>query len=380
MKNSEIYLDNNASSRPLPRVVERVAEVMKLTGNPSSPHSCGRNIRDMVEDSRDKVAAFVGADPEEIIFTSSGTEANNMALACAAASAGRKTRIVTTSVEHSSVKKMCSHLEINGTEIVRVGVDSSGFADLEELEKQIEAGADIVSVQWVNNETGVLQDVERVADMCRKNETLFHTDAAQAPGKIPVDILALGADLATFTGHKFNALQGCGALFAKNKLVLKQILFGGFQEGGFRPGTENVAGITSMGKAAEIRSRGLEKTVGRLAEIRDFFEEEILGTVPQTSVNGSREKRAPNTTNIMFKGINGAEMTAVLDSLGLKCSQSSACTSFETAPSYVLVEMGLSEEEANSSVRFSFGVDNSMQEAREAVRTVIKAHKKCARA
>ncbi len=377
MKNGEIYLDNNASSRPLPEVLKRVAEVLEFAGNASSPHSFGKKIRDIIEDSRNKFAAFVGADPEGTVFTSSGTEANNMALACAVNSGRKKTRIVTTSVEHSSVKKMCSHLEIKGAEIARVGVYADGLADMEELEKQISTGADIVSVQWVNNETGVIQDIERVAEMCRKNGALLHTDAAQAPGKIPVDINALGADFATFTGHKFNALQGCGAIFAKDKLALNQLLFGGFQEGGFRPGTENVAGIAGIGKAAETRSRNLEQTAVRLAEMRDFFEEEILRAVPQTSVNGNTGKRAPNTTNIMFGGKNGAEMTAVLDSLGLKCSQSSACTSFETAPSYVLTAMGLSDAAANSSIRFSFGTDNSMEETQEAVKTVIKAHGKC---
>lgn len=373
MRNDEIYLDNNASSRPLPEVLKRVAEVLKLGGNPSSPHSFGRNIRGVIEDCRNKLAAFVGAEPEGIVFTSSGTEANNMALA----SAGGKPRIVTTSVEHSSVRKMCSRLEIKGAEIVRVGVDGDGFADMRELERQILKGADLVSVQWVNNETGVLQDMERVAEMCRENGTLLHTDAAQAPGKIPVDISALGADFATFTGHKFNALQGCGAIFAKDRLALNQLLFGGFQEGGFRPGTENVAGIAGIGKAAEERGPDLERAAGRLAEMRDIFEEGILGTVPQASVNGSRERRAPNTTNIMFGGKDGAEMVAIMDSLGLKCSQSSACTTFETAPSYVLKAMGLSDEEANSSVRFSFGVDNSVEEARKAVSIVTEAHMKC---
>lgn len=377
MKSGEIYLDNNASSRPLPEVIKRVAEVLELAGNASSPHSFGRNIRNIVEDSRSKLAAFVGAMPGEIVFTSSGTEANNMVLASAVKSGGKKARIVTTSVEHSSVKKMCSHLEINGTEIARVGVDGGGFIDMGDLEKQISTGADLVSVQWVNNETGVIQNMKRVADICRKNGTLLHTDAAQAPGKIPVDIKALGVDFATFTGHKFNALQGCGAVFAKDKLALNQLLFGGFQEGGFRPGTENIAGIAGMGGAAEARSRNLEKTAGHLTEMRNFFEDEILRTVPQTSVNGNREKRAPNTTNIMFRGKDGAKMTAVLDCLGLKCSQSSACTSLETAPSYVLTSMGLSDREANSSIRFSFGTDNSMQEARKAVEIVVRAHRKC---
>ncbi len=378
MEKKEIYLDNNASSRVLPEVLKKVVEISELGGNPSSLHSFGGKIRDIVEDARNNFATFVGSDPGGVVFTSSGTEANNMALIVSGKNAQRgKNTIVTTPVEHSSVKKMCARLELDGAEIRRVRVDGDGFTDIGELEKEVRAGADIVSVQWVNNETGVIQDMESIARLCAENGVLFHTDAAQAPGKIPVDINALGADFATFTGHKFNALQGCGAICAKDKLVLNQLMFGGLQEGGFRPGTQNIAGITSMGAAAATRGRDIDRAARRLAEMRDFFEEAILSALPRTSVNGSRKRRVPNTVNMMFGGKNGAEMTAVLDSLGLKCSQSSACTSLDPAPSYVLKSMGLSDEEANSSVRFSFGVDNSMEEARRAVEIVIEAHGKC---
>ncbi len=379
MKKGEIYLDNNASSRVLPEVLEKTFEVLKLGGNPSSPHSCGKTIRDIVENSRNRLAFFVGADPDEIVFTSSGTEANNMALRSLHPKAGRrKMKIVTTSVEHSSVKKTCSSLKLDGAEIICVSVDGDGIADMGAMEKHIEDGADLVSFQWVNNETGVIQDIETVVELCRQNGVTVHTDAAQAPGKLPVDLGALGVDLATLTGHKFNALQGCGAIFVKDKMILNQMLFGGFQEGGFRPGTENIAGIKSMGEAAGIRGRDIAGAAKHLAEMRDFFEGEIIGSTPGSRINGSPEKRAPNTANIMFRGIDGAKMTAVLDSLGVKCSQSSACTTSDPSPSYVLTEMGLSEQEAGSSIRFSFGVDNTIEEARKAANIVKEAHRKCA--
>ncbi|QMU55719.1 MAG: aminotransferase class V-fold PLP-dependent enzyme [Candidatus Mycalebacterium zealandia] len=379
MENGYIYLDNNASSRALPEVVEKTVEVLKLAGNPSSPHSCGRNIRKTIEDARRSFAAFVGAETESVVFTSSGTEANNMALiARAKKPAGGKTRIVTTPVEHSSVKKMCASLEIGGAEIARTRVDSGGLVDIRELEKLIKDGAEMVSVQWVNNETGVIQDIESISALCEENGVLFHTDAAQAAGKMAVDVSALGVDFATFTGHKFNAPLGCGAIFAKDMLKLNQMLFGGFQESGFRPGTENMAGIAGIGAAAEIRSRSLAADIKRLAEMRDFFENEILSAIADTTVNGDTERRVCNTSNIMFGGVDGAQLTAVLDSTGVKCSQSSACTTSDPSPSYVLTEMGFSQERANSSIRFSFGVDNSMDETRRAVEIVIQACGKCA--
>lgn len=379
MENGEIYLDNNASSRALPEVVKKTAEVLKLAGNPSSPHSCGKNIRNIIEDARARFAAFVGAEPQYIIFTGSGTEANNMALIARTKNPARKkTIIVTTPVEHSSVNKMCSRLAIDGAEIVRARVDGGGLVDMRELEKLIKDGADMVSVQLVNNETGVIQDIENVSALCRENGVLLHTDAAQAPGKMAVDVSTLGVDFATFTGHKFNAPQGCGAIFAGNMLVLNQMLFGGSQEGGFRPGTENAAGIAGMGSAAEARSRSLAADTKRLAEMRDFFENEILSAIPGAMVNGNTERRVCNTSNIMFGGVDGAKLTAVLDSMGVKCSQSSACTTSDPSPSYVLKEMGLSQEQAHSSVRFSFGVDNSMTETEHAAKIVIEARRKCA--
>lgn len=374
----EIYLDNNASSRPLPEVVAAVSEALGRAGNPSSPHGAGRVAREIIESSRRDVASFVGADPEGLIFTSSGTEANNMALLSIADGRGRA-RVVTTSVEHSSVLKMCSRLEITGAEVVRVGVDGSGIVDMEELEKQIAAGADMVSVQWVNNETGVIQDTALVAEMCRKSGAAFHTDAAQTPGKIPVDTAALGADFVTFTGHKFNAPQGCGAIAAKDRLGLSQMMFGGFQEGGFRPGTENVAGIAGMGAAARTRGKTAGADMERTRAMRDAFEEKVLETVPGATVNGAGANRAPNTASIAFRGADGAKMTAVLDSLGLRCSQGSACTAFDPSPSYVLTAMGLSREDAASSIRFSFGVDNPDDDALLAAEMVARARAASAR-
>ena len=368
MKHAEIYFDNNATTRPLPEVREEVLRVIgEEFGNPSSAHSTGERARTHMRVARDRLAELLGCSASAITFTGSGTESNNMAFYSCTRDKKKKCRVVTTSIEHSSIQKMCSYLCINGVDIKMVNVHPSGVVDLEELEGAINEDTSLVSVQWVNNETGVVQPIEEIGKMCSEYGVPFHTDAAQAVGKTVIKLDELPFDYLSLTGHKFHAPQGIGAIYCKDRFTLAPILFGGFQEEGFRPGTENLPGIVGMGKAAELRLAKLDEYISLMTELRDRFEAMVLDFIPGTRVNGTTETRVCNTTNIMFGGVDGRKLVRELDQAGLRCSQSSACTNFEIAPSYVLCAMGLTEEEAYSSIRFSFSVENTFDEIDTAV-------------
>lgn len=371
MEINEIYLDNNATTKPLPEVREVVMRVMSDEfGNPSSAHSTGERARKRLSQARSQVAGLLGVSPSRITFTSAGTESNNMAFYSRTRDKGRKCRIITTTVEHSSIRKMCSYLCINGVEIKLIRVDREGLIDLEELEKTINDNTTLVSVQWVNNETGVIQPIVEIGGICRRKGVPLHTDAAQAVGKIDMNVDELPIDFLTFTGHKIHGPQGAAVIYSRDRFMLAPFMFGGFQEEGFRPGTENLPGIAGLGKAAEIRKNNLTEIVTGMKELRDRFEAMILDFIPGTRVNGHIKKRVCNTTNILFGGIDGRKLVRELDRAGVRCSQSSACTNFEVSPSYVLCAMGLSEEEAYSSVRFSFSVENTFDEVDGAVRII----------
>jgi len=371
MEYEEIYFDNNATTKPLPEVREEVYKLLgDEFGNPSSAHKVGERARKHLADAREKTASLIGSRPSRLIFTSSGTESNNMAFFSRTRDKGKKCRVVTTTVEHSSIRKMCSHLRINGVEIELIKVDAKGLIDLDELRKAINGDTTLVSVQWVNNETGVIQPVIEAGEICKENGVPFHTDAAQAVGKLEMRVEDLPFDFLTFTAHKFHGPQGVGAIYTKDKFLLAPILFGGFQEEGFRPGTENLPGIAGLGKAAELRKEGLLRLTAQMKELRDRFEAMVLDFVPGTRVNGDVKRRICNTTNIMFGGIDGRKLVRELDREGVMCSQSSACTNFEVSPSYVLCSMGLSETEAYSSIRFSFSVENTFDEADRAVQLI----------
>ncbi len=375
----EIYLDNNATTKPIPKVREEVLRVLGDDfGNASSLHSTGKRARKYLSEARYWISRLIGSDVNNIVFTSSGTEANNMALYSAVKNSEGKGRIITTTVEHSSIRKMCKHLELNGAEIYYIKVDRSGILRVDELEKILKTvgKVDLVSIQWVNNETGVIQNMSDILDICKRYGVDLHTDAAQAVGKLHMDVKDLDIEFMTFSGHKFHSPQGCGGIYVKDKLKLHPIMFGGFQEEGFRPGTENLPGIVGMGKAAEIRCCDLDNTITKLKALRDRFESKILDSIPNACVNGDTKSRICNTTNIMFKGVDGRKLIKALDMKGVRCSQSSACTNFDPSPSYVLKAMGFSDEEAYSSVRFSFGVENTYDEIDKAVEIIKECHSK----
>lgn len=360
----EIYLDNNATTRPLEKVCDAVVCVLRDGfGNPSSSHVAGDRGRDRLRESRHLVGQLVGADADHIVFTSSGTEANNMVLQSAANRArSASCRIVTTGIEHSSVLMMVEHLQAQSVEVVIVPVGQTGFVDLDRIIAEITPETTLVSVQWVNNETGVIQPIEPIGEICRSRGVPFHTDACQAVGKLPMHTDQMPIDLLTLTAHKIHGPQGVGAVYARDPEWLVPVFHGGPQENELRAGTENLPGIVGFGSAAEARVRRFEAVIGRVARLRDQFEERVLTLVPDVTVNGDSLNRVCNTTNLFFHGVDGQALVARLDQEGIRCSQSSACTNQRPEPSYVLRAMGLSEEDAYSSVRFSFGVFNREEE------------------
>ena len=366
----EVYLDNNATTRPLPEVREAMMRVLgEDFGNPSSAHSAGDRVREEMVVAREAVAKLVGAESDQIVFMGSGTEANNTVFNSVVQRApiGKRVRIVTTTVEHSSIVKMNDYLGARGVEVVSVPVDRCGQLVREALDEAVTPDTDLVSVQWVNNETGAILPVERIARLCQSRGVLFHTDAAQAVGKLPVSITELPVDFLAFTAHKFHGPQGVGALYMRSSRELLPLLWGGSQEGGLRPGTENVPGIIGMGTAAQLRMERLEDVQGLMASLRDDFEQSVIDRVPDVEINGDSGMRVCNTTNLMFRDVDGQALVARLDQEGVRCSQSSACTNQRPEPSYVLRTMGLSESEAYASIRFSFSEFNTVEDVDDAV-------------
>lgn len=370
----EIYLDNNATTRPLSAVVDAMLEALGPSfGNPSSAHSAGDRARSLLEKARESVAQLMDAPADRVIFTSGGTEANNTVLGSVVGLPIERRRIVTSTVEHSSVLSTCEHLERTGIEVVRLGVDAAGLVSLGDVERALKRPTGLVSIQWVNNETGVIQPVESIGRLCAAAGVLFHTDAAQAAGKLPIDVESFPVDFLTLTAHKIHGPQGVGALYCRERRSLVRTLWGGGQEAGVRAGTENLAGIAGLAKAAELRKANLNVARQHLAQLRDSFERAVLDALPDVRVNGDATRRVCNSTNLLFSGADGQALVARLDSAGVRCSQSSACTNMRPEPSYVLRAMGLSSRDAYASVRFSFAETNTADEVRRAITEVVSA-------
>lgn len=366
-----INLDNNATTVPSQAAAAASMEALLPTyGNPSSAHAGGNGARMLLSDARYTVAELLCCEPEQLLFTGSGTEANNLALHSLASRGSW--RLVTSPVEHSSVLQHADYLETRGLDVVRAHVSVDGRIDLDSVEAALR-GVDrpALSVQWVNNETGVIQPVEELVALARSCGALVHIDAAQAVGKIKADIKGIDPDFLTCTAHKINGLRGVGALYARDPQMITPLRFGGTQEQGLHPGTENLVGIAAFAAAANERARCLPVAIENMRCFRDAFESRVLNGCPWADVNGSRDARVCNTTNIRFTGIDGQALMARLDGDGICCSQSSACTNQKPEPSYVLRAMGLSELEAYESVRFSTGVMNTEQEVVQAAETVV---------
>jgi len=353
-----IYLDNNATTRVAPEVLEAMLPWLgdEGYGNPSSSYGLGRAAAAALETARAQVARLAGCREDEIVFTSCGTESINTAVQAALAADPDKRHIVTTAVEHSATIKLCEHLARRGYEITWLPVDSAGLLDPLRLEAAIRKDTALVTLLWANNETGVLFPIHEIAAIAQKKNTFLHVDAVQAFGKLPLSLGDAGIHFLSMSGHKLHAPKGVASLYVNRRARMTPFLRGS-QEAGRRGGTQNVTSIVGLGAAAEIAADHLGSR--QIMEWRDAFEDFLLESVPGTTVNGDRTLRLPNTTNLSFEGIESEGALILLDAVGICCSAGSACTSGSVHPSHVLKAMGMSNERARASLRFSFGRFNS---------------------
>ena len=369
-----IYLDNNATTPIDPRVREAILPFLDAKfGNPSSPHAAGRAAREAIEKARAHTAALFGACAESIVFTGGGTESITTAIRGALAAQPGKRHIVTSSIEHSATKNLCEQLEREGCEVTWLRVDRGGRPDLAEYEAALREDTAIVSVIWANNETGVLFPIEDMARLADKRRIVFHVDAVQAAGKISIDLARVPVHLLSLAAHKFHGPKGVGALFVRSGLGLPPLLRGGGQESGRRAGTENVPGIVGLGIAAELALSALPTEMPRVASLRDEFEAGVRARFSDARFHGDPAHRLPNTTNCALPGFDAQGLLAGLDRLGVACSVGSACTSGEIDASHVLRAMGVGDEEAKASLRFSFSRMNTADEVPAALEALTQA-------
>jgi cysteine desulfurase len=356
-----IYFDHNATTPVHPEVKEAMLPYLsEKFGNPSSSHWAGKEVRGYVDEARKKTAALINADPHEIIFTGGGSEGDNLAIRGVLMKNIKKGgHFITTVVEHPAVIRTCKYLEKLGFEATYLLVDNYGMLDPDDVRKAIRKDTLLVSVMYANNETGNLYPIKEIAAIAKEYGVIFHTDAVQAVGKIDIDIKELGVDLLTASGHKFNAPKGVGFQYVRKGLELEPVITGGHQERGLRAGTENVPGIIGLGKACEVAKRDMPDKQAHLGKLRDKLENTILKRIPQTVVNGHRENRIYNTSNISFKYIESEGLLVLLDMQGIAVSTGSACSSEFSEPSHVLQAMHLDPICSRGALRMSLGYGNT---------------------
>jgi len=372
MAECEIYLDNNATTQLDPAVIEEMMPFLtKYYGNPSGGYQFGAQVRKAIDLARERVAAMLGCEAPEVVLTSCGTESNNAAINAAVQFEPGGKHVVTSAIEHSAVLRHCEDLAKRGCEVTFLGVDRDGNVDLAELEESIRRETAIVSLMWANNETGVLFPVEKIAEICRAKGVLFHTDAVQAAGKIPIRLRDTAINFLSISAHKFHGPKGVGALYVNRRTRFRPTIIGGGQENGRRAGTENVASIVAMGKAAERAVESLPEEESRVRPMRDRFEKAILASVTETSVNGAGAARLPNTSNISFEGIESQSALILLDRHRVCCSAGSACKTGSSEGSHVLRAMH-GQDRAGRSLRFSFGRFNTETDVDHAIEIVPK--------
>jgi cysteine desulfurase len=357
-----IYLDNNATTRPDPLVVETMNTILtEFYGNPSSVHRFGQRARHSVDQARAQVASLIGCAEAELLLTGGGTEAVNTAIRGLFTSRAPRSRIITTTVEHSATRALCQDLGKHGAEIVEVGVDVKGRIDLDAWKSAFNDNTALSTAMWANNETGVIFPVARLAEISKAHGVPFHCDGTQAVGKIPVDVKAAGIDAMSLAAHKFHGPKGVGALFVRRGLRFAPLIIGGPQERSRRGGTENVPGIVGMGKAAELAALALPQ-MARVAAQRDRLQASLLATIPETSVNGDQENRLPNTTNISFAKLEAEAILLLLSEKGICASAGAACASGSLEPSHVLRAMKIPDAIAHGAIRFSLSRFTTNQE------------------
>jgi len=363
---NRVYLDFNATTPVEPEVLDAMLPYFSGEfANAASIHTPGQKARAAVETAREKVAALIGARPQEIVFTSGGTESDNHAIFgivsssftsfTSSTSLTSPPHVITSATEHEAVLNACQALEKEGVRVTYLPVDREGQIDLDQLRRAIRPETVLISVMHANNELGVVQPLAAIGRIASEADVYLHTDAVQSAGKIPIDVNALGVDLLSVSGHKLYAPKGIGALYVRGGTRVRQLLYGGHHQRGFRPGTENVAGIVGLGKAAEMARMSLADDGRRISALRDGLQRGLLELVPYSRVNGGRAARTPNTTNLVFPGVEGEALLIALDLKGLACSTGAACSSGAVEPSHVLTAIGLPAEEARASLRFSLG-------------------------
>ena len=363
---NRVYLDFNATTPVEPQVLDAMLPYFSAEfANAASIHTPGQRARAAVETAREQVAALIGARPQEIVFTSGGTESDNHAIFGVAGQAVlpvltsrnaiSSPHVITTAIEHEAVLNACQALEKQGARVTYLATDANGQIDLADLRRTIRPETVLTTIMHANNELGTVQPLEEIGRIAKEADIYFHTDAVQSAGKIPIDVNALQVDLLSLSGHKLYGPKGIGALYVRGGTRLRQLLYGGHHQRGFRPGTENVAGIVGLGRAAEIARKSLAEDAGRISALRDKLQQRLLQLVPQSRVNAGAAPRTPNTTNLVFPGVEGEALLIALDLKGLACSTGAACSSGAVEPSHVLTAIGLPPEEARASLRFSLG-------------------------
>ena len=358
-----LYFDNNATTQVAQEVIDSMLPYFRdYYGNPSSMHSFGGQIYRRIEEAREQVALLIGADPNEILFTSCGTESNNTAIMSAIETNPAKKHIITTKVEHPAVLNFCKHLSRKGYRVTYLPVDGKGRLEIEAFLRAIDDDLAVVSIMYANNETGVIFPIEKIGQMLKERKVVFHTDAVQIIGKLPVNVKDLPVDMLTLSGHKIHAPKGIGALYVRKGTRFYPYIIGGHQEKGRRAGTENVAFIVGLGKACEIAAKCMQKEVDFVKQLRDKLENGLLNNCPDVSINGDRENRLPNTSNISFEFVEGEAILLRLDEYGICASSGSACTSGSLEPSHVLRAMGVRNTAIHGSVRFSLSRYNEEKE------------------
>jgi cysteine desulfurase len=359
-----VYVDNNATTAVAPEVFAAMQPFLtEEYGNPSSMHTFGGKLHSRIEQAREQVADLLGAnDPTEIIFTSCGTESDNTAIASTLRAYPHKRHIITTKVEHPAVLNFCNYLESTGYRLTYLGVDNEGKLDLSELKSAIEPDTAIISIMYANNETGVIFPMEEIAEIARVRGVVLHTDAVQAVSKVPFKLSALPVDLLSLSGHKLHAPKGIGVLFVRKGTKFSPFIIGGHQEMGRRGGTENVAYIVGLGVACQLAKQNMDEEIKKVKFLRDRLESAILGEIPHARINGDREKRLPNTSNVGFEFIEGESILLMLDAKGIAASSGSACTSGSLLPSHVLRTMGVPFTFIQGSIRISLSRYNTQQD------------------
>ena len=374
----KVYLDNAATTALSPKVLEKMMPYLTdIYGNASSPHSFGQTARIGVELAREQVARAINADPSEIVFTGCGTESDNTVLFGVAERYAKKgDHIITTNVEHHAILHSCAALEKKGIKVTYLPVDKDGLVTPEQVRDAITDKTILVSVMFANNEVGTIMPIPEIAAVCHEKGVLFHTDAVQAAGHVPIDVKAMGIDMLSISGHKFHGPKGVGVLYERKGIRLPSYIIGGEQEKGRRAGTENVAGIVGLGEALELAVTNMSETSARMTRMRDRLIEGIEATIPEVKLNGHRTKRLPNNVNFSIKYIEGESILLMLDMAGIAASSGSACTSGSLDPSHVLLALGLTHEVAHGSVRMTLGDDTTDEDIDYVLETLPKvAHR-----